>query len=38
MSTRASVDESILASNRVLKMDSVTREALYYRPHNETFM
>ena len=38
MSTRASVDELILASTRVHFKYSVTREVLYYRPRNETFV
>ena len=36
--TRALVDESILASTRVHFKYSATREALYYRQHNETFV
>ena len=36
--TRASVDKSILASTRVHFKYSATREALYYRPHNDTFV
>ena len=37
-STRAAVDESILASTRVHFKYSVTRDALYYRPRNEMFV
>ena len=37
-STQASVDESILASTRVHFKNSVTREVLYYRLRNETFV
>ena len=36
--TRASIDESIFASTRVHFKYSVTREVLYYCPHNETFV
>ena len=38
MSTRALIDESIMASTRVHFKYSVTREVLYYRPRNETFV
>ena len=37
-STRASVYEAILACTRVHFKYSVTREILYYRPRNETFV
>ena len=37
-STRASVYKEILACTRVHFKYSVTREILYYRPRNETFM
>ena len=37
-STRASVYEAILACTRVRFKNSITREVLYYRPHNQTLV
>ena len=38
MVIEASIDESIIARTRVHFNYSVTREVLYYRPRNETFV